>query len=185
MKKFNYYEGLIWAFFTAIMLTIALPSKRQINICDSVEISISPNTTSSWLVSLETNLNTNNFPQIQYIQNFDWTSCLMCGTSAGTDTLPTFSFFSDTTQMYSVCLTVTYCTFNGLCFACTVCDTATWNNGSWELMSMMGNSNPTSITELTFNKINDGKIYDMLGRELTEVPLGTMYIRNNKLYITK
>ena len=43
----------------------------------------------------------------------------------------------------------------------------------------------TSINELTFNKINNNKMYDLLGRELTEIPVGTMYIRNNKLYITK
>ena len=29
------------------------------------------------------------------------------------------------------------------------------------------------------------KIYDLLGRELSEVPVGVMYIRNKKLYITK
>jgi len=53
---------------------------------------------------------------------------------------------------------------------------------TWVLFSM---SNPTSINEITFNKVNDGKIYDMLGRELNEIPVGTMYIRNQKLYITK
>ena len=42
--------------------------------------------------------------------------------------------------------------------------------------------NPTSINELTLDKINDNKIYDMLGRELNKIPLGTMYIRNKKLH---
>jgi hypothetical protein len=31
--------------------------------------------------------------------------------------------------------------------------------------------------------VNDGKIYDIMGRKLTEIPLGKMYIRNNKKYI--
>jgi hypothetical protein len=44
---------------------------------------------------------------------------------------------------------------------------------------------PTSINELTFNRTNDGKIYDLLGRELTEIPVGKLYIKNNKLYIKK
>ena len=44
---------------------------------------------------------------------------------------------------------------------------------------------PTSINELTFNRVNDNKIYDLLGRELTEIPVGKLYIRNNKLYIKK
>ena len=37
-----------------------------------------------------------------------------------------------------------------------------------------------SINELTFNRVNDGKIYDLLGRELTKVPVGKMYIKNKK-----
>ena len=30
---------------------------------------------------------------------------------------------------------------------------------------------------------NDEKMYDLMGRELTEVPVGVIYIRNNKKYI--
>ena len=59
-----------------------------------------------------------------------------------------------------------------------VCSREDWlifNGTSWVLFNMT-----TSINELTFNRINDGKMYDMLGRELFEVPVGTMYIRNNK-----
>ena len=66
---------------------------------------------------------------------------------------------------------------------CTRCDSLVFdqNTYSWILFSMM----PTSINELTFNRVNDSKIYDMLGRELTTAPVGTMYIRNQKIYITK
>ena len=57
------------------------------------------------------------------------------------------------------------------------------NTYSWILFSM---SNPVGIEELlkTLSSSNN-KIYDMLGRELTEIPVGKMYIRNRKLYITK
>jgi hypothetical protein len=51
---------------------------------------------------------------------------------------------------------------------------------SWVLMNM---GNPTGIKEPTLESINDNKMYDLLGRELTEVPVGVMYIRNNKKYI--
>jgi hypothetical protein len=44
-------------------------------------------------------------------------------------------------------------------------------------------SSVTSITELEINSINGGKIYDLLGRELTDVPIGVMYIQNRKLII--
>ena len=45
-------------------------------------------------------------------------------------------------------------------------------------------SNPVGIVEL-MNGQADYKMYDLLGREITEIPLGELYIRNNKLYITK
>tara|TARA_B100000085_G_scaffold202209_1_gene185729 strand:+ start:19 stop:546 length:528 start_codon:yes stop_codon:yes gene_type:complete len=66
---------------------------------------------------------------------------------------------------------------------CTRCDSLVFNGFNWVLFSMQGN--PLSINELTFNRTNDGKIYDLLGRELTEIPTGKLYIRNQKLYITK
>ena len=43
-----------------------------------------------------------------------------------------------------------------------------------------GTSGINSINELTFNKTNSGKIYDMLGRELKETPIGQMYIQNRQ-----
>ena len=70
--------------------------------------------------------------------------------------------------------------------AVEVCSVEEWlvfdqNSFSWVLLNMT----PTSINELTFNRINDGKIYDLLGRELTEIPVGKLYMRNQKLYITR
>ena len=65
-----------------------------------------------------------------------------------------------------------------------VCSMEEWlifdqNSFSWVLLNML----PTSINELTSNKVNDGRMYDMLGRELSEIPTGTMYIKNGKKYI--
>jgi uncharacterized protein YneF (UPF0154 family) len=48
------------------------------------------------------------------------------------------------------------------------------------LMSM---GNPTAINELQFTWENDGIIYDLMGRKVTELQIGQMYIRNNKKYI--
>ena len=55
--------------------------------------------------------------------------------------------------------------------------------GDWILYSAEGNT--TGISELVIDRVNDNKIYDMLRRELNEIPVGTMYIRNQQLYITK
>jgi len=68
-----------------------------------------------------------------------------------------------------------------------ICSIEEWlifdqNSYTWILYNM---GNPVGINELTFNRVNDNKIYNMLGKELTEIPLGEMYIKNKKLYITR
>ena len=65
---------------------------------------------------------------------------------------------------------------------CTHCDSLVFdqNTYSWVLFSI---GNPTSINELTFNRVNDNKIYDMLGREVTKLQTGVIYIKNGKKYI--
>jgi len=40
------------------------------------------------------------------------------------------------------------------------------------------------ITELSSKESDDDRIFDLMGRELVEVPLGTMYIKNRKLYVS-
>ena len=68
-----------------------------------------------------------------------------------------------------------------------ICSIEEWlifdqNSYTWILYNMQGN--PVGIEEIMKNE-GMYKMYDMLGRELTEIPLGKMYIRNNKLYITR
>ena len=68
-----------------------------------------------------------------------------------------------------------------------ICSIEEWlifdqNSYTWVLYNMQGN--PVGIEEMMKNE-GMYKMYDMLGRELTEIPLGKMYIRNNKLYITR
>ena len=64
---------------------------------------------------------------------------------------------------------------------CSRCDSLIFdqNTYTWVLFSM---SNPVGIVEL-MNGQADYKMYDIFGRELTEVPVGVMYIRNSKKYI--
>ena len=68
-------------------------------------------------------------------------------------------------------------------YACTGCDSLVYNPNSyqWEAMT----AQPLTITELLLNTVNDGRMYDLLGREIFEVPLGVMYIKNNKKHIRR
>ena len=65
---------------------------------------------------------------------------------------------------------------------CSQCDSIIHDGTSWVLFSV---SNTVGIEELMKNEGANNKMYDMLGRELTEIPLGEMYIRNRRLHITK
>ena len=42
---------------------------------------------------------------------------------------------------------------------------------------------PLGFAELELNTPDDGKTYDLLGRELLEIPKGTIYIKNRKKFI--
>ena len=70
---------------------------------------------------------------------------------------------------------------NGMTYICTGCDTLVYNPNSYQWEAMM--ARPVGITELELNTINDDRMYDLLGRELFEVPKGTIYIKNRKKFI--
>tara|TARA_R100001509_G_C4750251_1_gene176154 strand:- start:53 stop:586 length:534 start_codon:yes stop_codon:yes gene_type:complete len=82
----------------------------------------------------------------------------------------------------TTCISYTLTDSLGYVDTLNCCFNQVWDGQAWMRM-MMGN--PLSINELIFNRVNDNKIYDMLGRELTEIPVGKLYIRNQKLYISK
>ena len=65
---------------------------------------------------------------------------------------------------------------------CNQCDSIIHDGNSWILFNR---GNTVGIEELMKNEGVNNKMYDMLGRELTEIPLGEMYIRNRRLHITK
>ena len=70
---------------------------------------------------------------------------------------------------------------NGVLEICSMEEWLVFNGTNWVLLNMI----PTSINELQFIWEDDGIIYDLTGRKLTEIPVGTIYIKNKKLYITK
>jgi hypothetical protein len=81
------------------------------------------------------------------------------------------------TDTLKVCYDV-FIDIQGMTYACTGCDSLVYNPNSyqWEAMT----AQPLSIAELLLNTVNDDRMYDLLGREIFEIPLGEMYIKNNK-----
>jgi len=72
---------------------------------------------------------------------------------------------------------------SGVLEVCTNCDSLIFDQGinNWVVFSNQGN--PVSINEFIIERFNDGKMYDLLGREVTTPQIGQLYIRNNKKYI--
>jgi len=149
------------------------------NYCDSIEYITSLNTGNP-ILDLG-GLISGSLNDITDTVEFTWTVCAggLCYSATG----PYVTFPQVMTyDTASVCMSAYTITNNVTDTVCIQCDSLVWDGLSWVQLSV---NSPTSINELTFNKINNNKIYDLLGRELNEIPVGTMYIRNNKLYITK
>ena len=158
-----------------LLVLFGLQTQAQVSWCDSLSYTTVPGTQLLTLVG-----NTSLSPNMVDSITWSWQVCdtNMCYGGAG-DT----AYFQmiQTTDTVKVCYDA-YIYFMGATYVCTQCDSMVYDgfSYSWVLMNM---GNPTGIKELTLESINDNKMYDLLGRELTEVPVGTMYIRNNKKYI--
>ena len=154
----------------ALLVLFGLQTKAQINYCDSISY-----TTSSTL----------NYPfgvagvaSIPGITTWTWTVCnsSLCYSSSGQ-----WAYFPQVspTDTLKVCYDVII-DINGMTYACSGCDTLVYNQNSyqWEVTA----AQPLGFAEIE-PKVGDGRMYDLLGRELLEVPKGTIYIKNRKKFI--
>jgi hypothetical protein len=141
---------------TTAVLTI-LFSQAQVSYCDSLEISITSQTSTD--VTLSSGLSVNAIPGIVTL---DWTLSLSNGTVFAQDTAinPTFSINQWNMDSLSICL-MALIDINGNVWTCNVCDTIVWNGNSWMLMSM---AQPTAINELNASNRELLKVVDILGR---------------------
>jgi hypothetical protein len=170
-------KKLILTLFLAIG---TLFTQAQINYCDSLSYSIVVDSTNWNTLTVTGNMNG---LSLNMIDSMDWnfTACnaLTCYISQGNNP---YSFPAIVpTDTVKLCYDA-FIYFDTMTYVCIDCDSLVYDftTDTWVLMSM---GNPTGIKELELNTNNDSKMYDLLGRELTEVPVGVMYIRNNKKYI--
>ena len=158
----------------ALLVVIGLQAQSQISYCDSISYTTSSTMSYPFIAIADTPSFINMVDSITW----SWSVCnsSLCYTGSGT----TASFGQViTTDTLKVCYDA-YIFLMGATYICTDCDSLVYDGSNWVLLNM---GNPTGIEELVVDKINDNKIYDLLGRELTEVPVGVMYIRNQKKYI--
>ena len=61
-------------------------------------------------------------------------------------------------------------------WTCNDCGYVVFTGFTWQLVNII-----THVNEIYSRPLN-GKIYDLLGRELKHIPIGTIYIRDGKLF---
>ena len=162
-----------------LLVSLGLQTQAQMIPCDSLSYSIVVDST-NWNTLTVTG---NASGIINIVDSIDWgfSACnaLTCYISQGNNP---YSFPSIlVTDTVKLCYDA-FIYFDSMTYICTECDSLVYDfmTDTWVLMNM---GNPTGINELTFEIINNNIMYDLLGRELVEAPIGTMYIRNNKKYI--
>jgi len=154
-----------------LLVALGLQTKAQISYCDSISYTTTSTLNYSLIVSGVAN--------IPGVVTWNWTVCNtnLCYSGSGANASFGQVSLTDTLKVcYDVLIDV-----NGVTYACSSCDSLVYNPNSyqWEAMS----AQPVGIAEIKPNIINDGKTYDLLGREIFEIPKGTIYIKNRKKYI--
>ena len=165
-----------------LLVSLGLQTQAQSSYCDSIKIWFTHNTNADY-IELETNFKPTNFPNISYVQQYNW-ECISALSAPGWCLISTDTFadlYADTNLIYGFILEIIWCDTN-LCYSCTVEDTLIWDDSMWNFSSQMITIPVVvSVEEIKHRAIN-GKMYDLVGRELKYAPTGTIYIRNGRLY---
>ena len=155
-----------------LLIALGLQTQAQVLYCDSISYTTASTINYPFIVS-------GSVPNIPGTVTWNWSVCNanLCYSGSG----PNASFGQvSLTDTLKVCYDVLI-DINGFTYVCSNCDTLVYNFNSyqWEKIT----AQPVGVKELELNTTNDGKIYDILGRELSEIPIGTVYIKNRKKYI--
>ena len=141
-----------------ILLLFAFQTKSQ-TLCNSLSFEVG---TSSALTVIGVNSSSDSV-------NFMWGVCdkSMCYSSSG-DTA--YFFLVNPLDTVKVCYDISPQ------WSCTECYYVIFNGFTWQLVNTI-----THVSDLK-PQVHNGKIYDLLGRELKSIPIGKLYIRNGRLY---
>ena len=155
----------------ALLVVIGLQTQAQISPCDSIGYTLLSGSGGNTTLQLN---GVANIPGI--VISWDWQACdaNLCFSDTG-QTVIFYQF--NVTDTIKICLT-TVLDINNSWWTCTQCDSLVYGSNGWMKMGVL-----TSIKEVETNTIKDNKMYDLLGRELFEVPKGTIYIKNRKKFI--
>ena len=154
-----------------LLITLGLQTQAQVMYCDS--ISYATSSTINFPFGI-----TGSIPNIPGTVTWNWQVCNSTMCYSGSGVSASFGQVS-LTDTLKVCYDV-FIDINGFTYVCSRCDTLIYNPNSYQWES---SAQPVGLSEVELNTINDNKMYDLLGREIFEVPIGTIYIKNRKKYI--
>ena len=188
MKNISKSTGylIVAAFWLAICLFWSTNTQAQITLCDS---NMTYTTGSQYQLEIAIPITGNGLPMMAPIYAVTYGGQDMLGEDSCFNNACThlISNYNMSTGMpydtITTCISYTLTDTLGYVDTMSCCFNQVWDGQAWMLMSNIGT--PTGISELEITRVNDNKMYDMLGRELTEIPVGKMYIRNQKIYIQR
>ena len=157
-----------------LLVSLGLQTQAQVMYCDSISYTTSSTINYPLILS-------GSIPSIPGTVTWSWQVCNanLCYSGSG----PNASFGQvSLTDTIKVCYEAII-DINGFSYVCTGCDTLVYNLNTYHWEAKM--SQPTAVKEVQLSTHGNGKIYDLLGKELSSIPVGKMYIRNNRLYISK
>jgi len=160
-----------------VLVSLGLQTQAQSNLCDSLSYTV--------IQGLPLTVYGEVSGIINMVDSIEWlfSACnsVACYTPQGNNP---YSFPQiNVTDTVKFCYDAYVYTPNQM-VVCSHCDSLIFDytDSTYVLFNMGGT---TSINELTLEKVNNNKIYDLLGRELFYIPRGTMYIQNRKLKLNK
>ena len=151
-----------------LLATLGFQTQAQVMYCDSISYTTASTINFPLVVSGSTN--------IPGTVTWDWSVCdaNVCYIGSGINASFGQVCLTDTLK---VCYDVTI-DISGFTYVCSGCDSLVYNPNTYQWEKIM--AQPLAVMELKPNAVNDNKMYDLLGREIFEVPIGEMYIKNNK-----
>ena len=145
-----------------VLIGLQTQTQAQISYCDSLSYSIVVDSSNWNTLTVTGNMNG---LSLNMIDSMDWnfTACntSTCYTAQGNNPYSMPSILP--TDTVKLCYDA-FIYFDSMTYICTECDSLVYDfmTDAWVLMSM---GNPTGVNELQFTWEDDGKIYDLLGRE--------------------
>ena len=154
-----------------LLILLGLKTQAQVVYCDSISYTTSSTINFPFGVS-------GSIPSIPGTVTWNWSVCNanLCYSGSG----PNAGFGQvSLTDTLKVCYDVLI-DINGFTYVCSNCDTLVYNFNSYQWEKII--AQPVGIKELIGGQMG-GQMYDLLGREIFEVPIGEIYIKNRKKYI--